>query len=87
VSEKPDQPAKPSDDDDPVPPSAYRLPPRKRTYFPPAEIISIFALCICLFAVIALKDSCATGVENMFKAFEVIDAGPAQPSAPAVPRP
>jgi hypothetical protein len=61
------------------------LPPRKRNYFPPGEIITIFALCIGLFAVLALRDSCAQGVENLFKAFDVADAGPA--AAPAVPRP
>jgi hypothetical protein len=56
---------------------------RKIVYFPPGEIISIFALIIGLVAVLTLKDSCARGAEGLFKAFEA----PADAGTRAVPRP
>jgi hypothetical protein len=45
-------------------------------YFPPAQIITMFALVIGLIAVVTMKDSCAHGAENLYKAFELPDGGP-----------
>ena len=70
-------------EDEPVPKLGRGRRRRKITYFPPGEIISIFALIIGLIAVVSLKDSCARGAEGLFKAFEApLDAG-----AATVPRP
>jgi hypothetical protein len=56
-------------------------------YFPPAQIIAIFALVITLVAIVALKDSCANGVGNLFRAFDVAPDGGARPPGDAGPRP
>lgn len=77
----PSPPAPPGPDDD----LAARRRRRLGYYFPPAQIIAIFALLIGLIAVVTLKDGCARGVENLFKAFDQPDAGPA-PRNP-MPRP
>jgi hypothetical protein len=52
-------------------------------YFPPQQVISLFALIIGLIAVLALRDSCSRGAGNFLKAF---DAPPDAGAAP-VPRP
>jgi hypothetical protein len=51
----------------------------------PREIIMIVTLTVCLFAVLALRTSCAQGVANLFLAMEppgVADAGPPSADAP-----
>ena len=53
-------------------------------YFPPQQIISLFALLIGLFAVLALRDSCSRGAGNLLKQFEEL---PPDAGARAVPRP
>ena len=53
-------------------------------YFPPQQVISLFALIIGLIAVMALRDSCARGAGNFIKAF---DAPPDGGPAGVVPRP
>jgi hypothetical protein len=58
---------------------------RKVKYFPPGEVISIFALLIGLFAVIALKDSCARGAGGLLKAFDAPPDGGA--AGHTIPRP
>lgn len=58
---------------------------RPRFRLPQRELMAIFALLIMLFAVLALRKSCAGGVANLFKALEPIDAGPPQPAPPAPP--
>ena len=52
-------------------------------YFPPQQVISLFALIIGLVAVLALRDSCARGAGNLLKAFEP----PPDAGAAVVPKP
>jgi len=72
------------DDDAPVP----RLGRGRRRgklsyYFPPQQVISLFALIIGLIAVLALRDSCSRGAGNFLKAFDA----PPDGGAAVVPRP
>jgi len=50
----------------------------------PREVMTIFALLLCLFAVLAFRTTCAQGVGNLFRAMEppvTVDGG----SAPVSP--
>ena len=53
----------------------------------PREVMTIFALLICLFAVLALRTACSRGVANLFRAMEppVAPDGGQPPSSPAAP--
>jgi hypothetical protein len=71
-------------DDEPVPRIGRGRSRRRWSYyFPPQQVISLFALIIGLIAVLALRDSCSRGAGNFIKAF---DAPPDAGAAP-VPRP
>jgi hypothetical protein len=58
---------------------------RKPNYLPAGQIITIFALLLGLFAVVTMKDSCARGAENLFRAFDVPPDGGA--AGTPVPKP
>jgi len=76
--------AEPPDDDAPVPKLGRgRHRGKWSYYFPPQQVISLFALIIGLIAVLALRDSCSRGAGNFLKAFDA----PPDAGAAAVPRP
>ena len=78
------QPPAQPDDDAPVPKLGRgRRHGKLSYYFPPQQVISLFALIIGLIAVLALRDSCARGAGNFIKAFDATSDG----GAAVVPRP
>jgi hypothetical protein len=69
--------------DEPVPKIGRGRSRKLSYYFPPQQVISLFALIIGLIAVLALRDSCARGAGNFIKAFDA----PPDGGAAVVPRP
>jgi hypothetical protein len=74
----------PPDDDAPVPRIGRgRHRGKWSYYFPPQQVITLFALLIGLFAVLSLRESCSRGAGNLLQQFEYRPDGGTAP----VPKP
>jgi hypothetical protein len=57
---------------------------RASYYLPPRQLFAIGMLLLLLFAVVALRDACADGVANLYRAMEAPPEAP-PPSRPVAP--